>query len=103
MTTLTVVPATRDGLDLTVTAQAASLAGDEFANDGQVVVVFTNTSGAPKTVTFVTQAELDSNPVNDKQVVVPAASTMAIGGWPAGIYNDDDGMVRMTYSDVTDL
>lgn len=103
MATLTVVPASRDGVDLAASGAAADVAGDKFVNEGNVLAVFTNASGAPITVTFPITRTLEGLAIASRTVAVPAASTMSIGPFPSGIYNDIDGFVPMTYSSVVDL
>lgn len=104
MATLTVVTASRSsGVDLVASSVAAAVAGDKFANDGNVLVIFTNTSGAPITVTFPITRTLEGLAIASRTVEIPAASTVSVGPFPAGVYNDTDGLVPMTYSSVVDL
>jgi hypothetical protein len=98
MATLTVVPAARAGVEVVAGAAACATAGDQFANSGQELAIFTNASGAPITVTIVTQATRDAQAITDRTVSVTNAMTFAIGPFPVGIYNDANGLVQMTYS-----
>ena len=67
------------------------------------IAILTNASGAPITVTFVTQNTLDGRAVADRTVSVTNGMTFAVGPFPPAIYNDANGLVQMTYSGVTNL
>ncbi len=116
MATLTVVSAVRAGVTLTTASvdgithalietggTACDVAGDSFANTGLEVAIFTNGSGSPINVTFVTQNTVDGRAVADRVVAIPAGATKVVGNFPGGIYSDASGLVQMTYSDVTAL
>lgn len=86
---------------------AAAGGGDSFDNNGQVVFVVNNGSGAPITVTF--DDPNTPNPGNASQfnpdvaVSVPAGARRTIGPFPPFRFNDANGRVNVTYSDVTTL
>jgi len=101
MATLTVVTASRDGVD--IAGAAAAGGGDAFANTGYEVVLIKNGDGSDHTVTFVTQQTVDGQAVADKAVVLTAGHTYAIGPFPTGIYNDANSLVQMTYTAVTSV
>lgn len=84
-------------------AVAAAGGGDKFANDGRQVAYFKNGSGAPITVTVVTQKTVDGLAVTDRAVVVAAGEERMIGPFDKETYNDTDGNVNFTYSGVTSL
>ncbi len=102
MATLTVAPADRAGVTLSGAA-AATVSGDAFLNTGREVAVFSNASGSPITITFVSQNTVDGRAVADRTVSIAAGATVAYGPFPGGIYSDTNGLVQMTYSDVTTL
>lgn len=62
-------------------------------NDGNVVLVITNPSGAPRTVTVEATATFAGVDVADAEIVVPAMSTIYRGPWPPVLYNDEQGRV----------
>lgn len=104
MALLTVVPTSRDGVELLTDAVAASVGGDAVPNDdGLTLLVVHNTSGAPITVTVAVQAQVDGNEVVDRAESVPAASIRVFGHWQTGIYNDADSRVQVAYSSVVDV
>lgn len=86
---------------------AAAGGGDSFANNGHVVFVVNNASGAPITVTFDDPGT--PNPGNavafnpDVAVAVPAGARRTIGPFPPWRFNDPSGRVNVSYSDVTTL
>ncbi len=100
ITTATVVPT--DTL-VETGGTACDVGGDSFANSGQELAIFTNGSGAPITLTFVSQNTVDGRAVADRTVSILAGATVAYGPFPIGIYNDASGLVQMTYSAVTTL
>ncbi len=100
MALLTVVTASRSGAVVTGAAATAST-GDTFANTGHEFFHVRNGSGAPITVTFDIVATMDAQVVTDRAVTVAAGATTIIGPFPTGIYNDTDGRVKATCSDVT--
>lgn len=102
MATLTVATAIR-GLGVDLAGAACAGGGDAFANTGQEVAVIKNASAGSITVTFVTQATVDTFAVPDLAVVFAAGETRAVGPFPSGIYNDATGLLQMTYSGVTTL
>lgn len=102
MALLTVVDLVRAGVDMS-SAVAAAGGGDAFLNTGKEFLAAKNASGAPITITFVTQVTVDGQAVADLAVAVPAGHTMLIGPFPPGYYNDGSGQVQVTYSGVTTL
>lgn len=101
MATLTVQTTDRDGAEAALAAAASG--GDEFANTGQELLLVNNGSGAPITVTIVTQQSVDGLAVADKTVAVAAGELWVVGPFPTPIYNDGDNLVQLTYSTETDL
>ncbi len=105
MATLPVQDITRSGLNPSYVA--ASVSGDEFANDGSVYPEVVNGSGVSVTVTIVSQSTDDGLAVADRTVVVPAGERRKIGPFPKATYNVTSGAsagrVQMTYSAVTSV
>lgn len=85
--------------------QAADPAGDDWANTGKelLLVEHTNGAGSDVTLTVATTVEIDSEPVADKEIVIPAGQRHLLGPFPANIYNDGDGKAGASYDDATDI
>ena len=103
MADLTTQKITRAGI--TPSAAAASGGGDKFVPDDDVFVSLANGSGSPITVTFVTQGNVDGEPIADRTVSVPASGSKFVGPFPKQIFanNADGGKCAITYSGVTTL
>lgn len=101
MATLAVAKLNRNGVDPAGVAAAAL--GDDFVNTGKEAVLLENGSGAPINVTFETPGTVDGLAIADKVVAVPAGGARVVGPFPPSAYNDAQGKVKMTYSDVTTL
>jgi hypothetical protein len=100
MATLTVALPTRVSPGLDCTGAAAAAGGDAFANTGQELLLVTLV-GSACTVTVATGSTVDGLAVSDPAIVCPINKTTAIGPVPAGVYNDANGLVQLTYSAVT--
>ncbi len=89
------------------TLVAASVSGDEFANEGSTFLEVNNGSGSTITVTFVTQKSIDGLAVADLAVAVAAGERRLCGPFRKGLYNVQSGTsagrVQVTYSGVTSL
>lgn len=101
MATLTVVQAAQAGAAFAPAAAAGG--GDEFANTGKEVAIIENGSGSSITVTAVSQISVDGLALADQTVAIAAGATKAIGPFDPAVFNDDDGMLQLTYSGVTTL
>jgi len=101
MATLTVLNVVNTGLIDALVAAAGG--GDAFPNDGATFFEVLNSSGAPITVTFVSQATDDGLALTDLAVVVAAGERRHCGPFKKRIYNDSTGLVQVTYSGVTTL
>ena len=99
MATLAVQTALKTGI--TPSQAAVAGGGDQFLNNGKVMVWLTNAHGAdPRTITFVTQATLDTLAVADRTVVITAANDDAfVCDLDPAVYNTN-GYCQMTYSDA---
>lgn len=106
MALLTTLTAKRSANGVSLAGVAAGAAGDTFINNGQEVLVVTNGSGAPITVTIETEAALDGLSVTDLTATVAAGATQLIGPFPTAIYNDTlapGGSVSVSYSSETSV
>lgn len=101
MALLTVAQISRAGLTKSLAAAAGG--GDTFSNDGRTYFHILNGGGGSVTVTFVTTSVVDGNAVADTAVVVGAGAEMMIGPFPPATYNNDSGLVSVTYSGVTSV
>lgn len=85
---------------------AAAGGGDAFTPSSSTYLHVKNASGAPITVTVVTQRnDAIGNPVADNTISVPATTgERMIGPFPAEHYADPTtGLAAITYSGVTSL
>lgn len=100
MATLTVATVSRAGVDLGAAAAAAG--GDEFVNTGKEILYIKDTAGGGLTLTIATPGTSDGLAVAERTVVIANNEEKLIGPFqPTGLYNDGDGRVQLTYSDVT--
>jgi hypothetical protein len=101
MATLTVTDISRSGVDIAGVAAAAG--GDQFANTGAEFLLVANAGGAPITVTLATAETVDGLAVADRTVAVSNGVGKVIGPFLRHAYSDANGMVQITYSDVTSV
>ncbi len=104
MATLTVAPVVRTTPGLDVTGVAATAGGDQFANTGKEILLVTLVAGAC-TVTIATGGTVldEALAVANPAIVCATNKTTAIGPFPAGVFNDSNGLVQLTYSAVVDV
>ncbi len=89
---------------VSVTTQAADVAGDEFVNEnGRTAFEVNNGSGSSVDVTIITQATVDGLAVADRVISVGAGERYIINQLASGTYNDSNGNVQVTYSSVTSV
>lgn len=101
-TTITYQQVVRTGLEETTEA-ADGTNGNQFANDGRMVLHVINGGGSPINVTIATPNQVDGLAISDQVVAVTNAEERFIGPFPPGIYNDSDGYVQVTYSSATSV
>jgi hypothetical protein len=82
---------------------AASGGGDQFQNDGKTILTITNGSGAPITVTVVSQVACNQGTIHPNTIVVAAGATKRAGPFDPQRFNDGAGYCQLTYSVVTSL
>jgi hypothetical protein len=70
---------------------AATADGHGFSNpDGKTALVVKNASGVSTTVTIPTPATVNGLTISDLSVTVAAGVEKIIGGFPKGLFNNDD-------------
>lgn len=73
-------------------------------NDGRVLLHFLKTGAGACTVTLQTAKTVDGHAVADQTVVVAATTgDVMIGPFPPDVYNDGEGDLCFTVSEVTGL
>lgn len=102
MATLTATTITRSGVDVAGVTPTAST-GDNWANTGYELVEIKNGSGGSINVTLDITAAPDGLAVTDPVVAVAAGATKIIGPFPPGIYNDGNGLAKVTCSSVSSV
>jgi len=101
MATLTVQDVTQSGVVPAFVAAAGG--GDEFANDGQTMLVVKNDGSGSVTVTVSSQKLCDEGFTHDLSVTVAAGAEKWIGPLPVTRFNDANSKVQVAYSDATDV
>lgn len=101
MATLNVQRITLTGLSPVFVA--ADVAGDEFLNSGRVVLYVKNGDTLEKTVTVDSQTPCNQGFDHDVVVTVPASEERIIGPFPKNRFDDANGKVQVSYSDVTSV
>lgn len=101
MATLTILTSTLGDQDLT--AAAASASGDQFLNDGRVVLYFKNTNASDRTITIVTAGTVNGLAIADVTLTISQDEEKIIGPFPPRVFNDGNGYVQLTYSAHTNL
>lgn len=101
---LSVEEVLRSGLAASYTGSLSTENTYKFLNDGRVLLHFKKTGAGDCTVTIPTQNSVDGLAIADRTVTIPATTgDKFIGPFPQSIYNDSDGKVNFTLSEVTDL
>lgn len=83
---------------LNPTYGAAAAAGDSFVNTGAQTLLVRNQAVVPVTVTIAAQTVCNQGSLHPLPYVVPASTTMLLGPFPIGFYNDTGGSVQIAYS-----
>jgi hypothetical protein len=109
MATLTVItfpsePTASFDIDGEAESVAAAVGGDEFRNIGSTAFWAKNASGGPITITFAAQTACEYGVTHDLAVVVADGfEGIIVSSFDAVRFNDANGLVQVTYSDVTSL
>jgi hypothetical protein len=102
MATLTVETIVEAGLNATYNAAAGG--GDEFVNNGEIVLHVKNANGASaRQVTVDAPTTCNRGSTHDSVVSVPLSSDRFIGPFPTAYYNDADGKCQITYDNAADV
>jgi len=92
---------------LTPSFTAADVAGDTFANDGDVVLYVKNSDASPHDVTLNVQKSINIGGIDitltNPTVTVPASDEKIIGRFDKSWFNDTDGNVTVDYDGVTSV
>ena len=84
--------------------QAASVGGDSYTPSSVTFLAFKNGSGAPITVTIVTNASLFGQPISNVAVPVAAGAEVFCGPWDPGmVQQTGSSLANITYSSVTSV
>jgi hypothetical protein len=87
---------------LTPTFANASAGGDQFLNDG-TVLLHLKTSGTASTVTVAAQTKCNRGQLHDVTVNMGATDQKICGPFPTAWFNDSEGRVNLSYTSVTGL
>jgi len=82
---------------------AAAAGGDAFLNDGRTFLEIVNGVTATTDVNFARQRPDSAGQKYNLTVSVPVSTTMVVGPFPAGDYNDNNNKCQITYSQVVNL
>ena len=104
----TLVPEDSSESGLTPTFNTVAAGGDQFANNGNIVLYIKNTNAAARTVTVAaqstsyTKAGFGSLTKSNAAVVVPATTgERVLGPFPIDAFNNASGNCQITYSAET--
>lgn len=101
---LTAEQITRVGINATDTGSLSTSDTYKVRNDGKTFLHFKKSGAGACTVTFVTPGTVDGLAVADRTVSVPATTgDVMVGPFPRRIYNDSDGELAFTLSEITGL
>ena len=95
---------TRDGVAPTYTGSLST--SDDYAvnNDGRVFLHLKKSGAGACTVTIETVLQLAGLEVDDATASVPASTgDRVIGPFPPATFNDENGDMKITFSNVTGL
>lgn len=106
MATVTWTPqdVVRAGIDLTDSGGLSTSDTYKFNNDGKTFLHIKKSGAGACTVTISTPNTVDGLAIADLTVSVPATTgDKMIGPFPREIYNDANGQVSVTFSEITGL
>jgi hypothetical protein len=99
---------TTGGIDYDTKMVAANAGGNSFANNGQQFVLVSNEDVEEfpvvkvVTVAFGVNGKVDGLTPTARTYSVAIGKRRLIGPFPPALFNDADGLVQLTYSDVVD-
>jgi hypothetical protein len=79
----------------------AAAGGDTFANDGATSLYVKNGGASVCNVTIASPVKCSHGSNHDVIVAVAAGQTIQIGPFPQNRFNNDTGLITVTYSQVT--
>ena len=107
MATLTIItPAATtvySGVPAVFAPADAAVGGDQFLNDGRIVLYLRNTNATTRTVTIATAGTIGGLAIADVTVAVAQDEVRLVGPFDPRIYNDTSGYVQLTYTAVATL
>lgn len=107
MADVTINPQTLAGKTATTPTRTGSLSTSNnyfVPNNGMTFLHFMKSGAAACTVTIETPATVDGNAVADPTITVPATTgDVMVGPFAPAIYNQPDGTLKFTLSEVTGL
>jgi hypothetical protein len=107
MATLSVESITESGVNATYNSAAGG--GDQFANNGEVILHIKNSDASSHTVTVTAQqtshtiGNVGSVTKSSASVAVPASGERFLGPFPTYAFNDSSGMAQITYTSATGM
>ena len=107
MATLTIVTPVATtagaGAPAVLTPESCAVGGDQFLNDGRIILYFKNTNAAARTITIVSSGTIGGLAIADVAVAVAQDEVRIVGPFDPRIYNDASGYVQLTYTAVATL
>ena len=94
MAELTAQEITLEGTQLSFTVASSE---DTFKNDGKRKLFLKNTDSTSHDVTIVAQKKCNHGFLHDQTISVPASSEVVVSNIENGRFNDENGMVHLTY------
>lgn len=101
MATLSVEQVVISGL--APTQNSADAGGDDFLNNGNIILRVENGSGVSINVTITSPASVQGLAVEDPVIAVAAGAAKFIGPFPPSLFNDSTGKVAVDYSAATSV
>lgn len=101
---ITVESITRSGINLADTGSLSISDTYHVPNDGKTFLHFKKSGATDCTVTINTPGTVDGLAVANLTVTVPATTgDVMVGPFPRDVYNDSDGELTFTLSNITGL
>jgi len=98
---LNVQKITQDGI--TPSFSSAEAGGDTFDNNGRTFLHVNNGGAAQITVTIASKKPCNQGFTHDLTVDIPASEERQIGPFEADRFNNTEGEVEVSYSDVSSV
>ena len=88
---------------LSASNPANSVGGNNFANNGEVMLAVINGGASPSTVTFTTVAKYQGFALTNPAPVVTNGTTRYFGPFDPSVFNQTDGTVWVDFSYTTSV